>query len=233
MATWPSLRGGKPPALRHRTHSDRYRAVRWKDPHPAVDIRLRRPYMQLIAQLIANMVVGMAVKNFRDEHALKGAFLSNKLLRLVDLIALQGDELLRDAEITIPSRAVACTLFIGDKGQVSLADIAEALDEPHQLSAQRVEGLIQLGLLERRDDPNDRRRKVLSLTRRGKAQYQLLLVRLAEIEQAFIDLYTEIKADLPTILENAIGALQRTPLLERIRKNAVDARELNRKKKAT
>ena len=174
----------------------------------------------------------MVAKNFRDKHALKGAFLTNKLLRLVDLIALQGDELLSDAGITIPSRAVACALFIGDKGQVSLTDIAEALDESHQLSAQRVEGLIQLGLLERRDDPNDRRRKVLSLTRRGKAQYQLLLVRLAEIEQAFIDLYTEIKSDLPTILENAICALQGIPLLQRIRENAMSPQELNRNQKA-
>ncbi|MFC2950659.1 MarR family winged helix-turn-helix transcriptional regulator [Marinicaulis aureus] len=159
--------------------------------------------------------------------------MSNKLLRLVDLIALQGDELLRDAQITIPSRAVACTLFIGDKGQVSLADIAEALDEPHQLSAQRVESLIQLGLLERRNDPNDGRRKVLSLTKKGKIQYRLLLVRLEEIERAFTDLYAEINHDLPAILESAIDALHRNPLLERIRKGALSVRQPSRKKKAT
>lgn len=166
------------------------------------------------------MVANMVTKNFRDEHALNGAFLSNKLLRLVDLIALQGDDLLREAEITIPSRAVACTLFIGDKGQASLADIAKALDEPHQLTAQRVEGLIQLDLLERRDDPDDRRRKALTLTRKGKAQYQLLLVRLAEIERALSDLYAEIGFDLSEILETAIGALRRTPLLDRICRTA-------------
>ena len=180
--------------------------------------------MQLIAQFFEficfNLVTVVVAKNFRDEHALKGAFVSNKLLRLVDLIALQGDDLLRDAEITLPSRAVAYTLFIGDKGQASLADIAKALDEPHQLSAQRVEGLIQLGLLERKDDPKDRRRKALSLTRKGKRQYQLLLVRLEEIEQALSDLYTEIGYDLPEILEAAIDALGRTPLLDRIRENA-------------
>lgn len=162
----------------------------------------------------------MTAMNFRDEHALKGAFVSNKLLRLVDLIADQGDDLLREAGITIPSRAVGCTLFIGDKGQVSLTDVAKALDEPHQLSAQRVESLIQLGLLERRDDPKDRRRKVLRLTKNGKVQYQRLRVRLAEIEQAFTDLYAEIDHDLSAILDRAIDALYRTPLLERIRKQA-------------
>jgi hypothetical protein len=57
------------------------------------------------------MVDSMTAMNFREKHALKGAFVSNKLLRLVDLIADQGDDLLREAEITIPSRAVGCTLF--------------------------------------------------------------------------------------------------------------------------
>lgn len=160
----------------------------------------------------------MTATNYRDEHALKGAFLSNKLLRLVELIADQGDDVLREAEITVPARAVACALFIGENDHVSLADIAKALGEPHQLSAQRVEGLIQLGLLERGDDPKDRRRKVLRLTENGTTQYQRLRVRLTEIERAFTGLYAEIGHDLPSILDLAIDALHRTPLLERIRR---------------
>lgn len=196
------------------------------------DIRPREPYTQLIAKFNAYMVDNMKATNFRDEHALKGAFVSNKLLRLVDLIADQGDDLLREAEITVPARAVACTLFIGEKDQVSLADIAKALDEPHQLSAQRVEGLIRLGLLERRDDPKDRRRKVLRLTKNGKVQYQRLRVRLAEIEQAFNDLYAEIDHDLSAILDGAIDALRRTPLLERIRKHATKAEASDKNQKA-
>lgn len=161
----------------------------------------------------------MAQRNFRDRHTLKGAFLSNLLLRLVDLIALQGDDLLRDAGIIFPSRAVSSVLFIGDRGQVSAADIAKALDEPHQLTAQRIEVLIELNLLKRINDPHDRRRKVLMLSRKGKDQHQRLVCRLAEIEQAFLGLYTEIDCDLPTVLERADQALQRVPILERIQKN--------------
>lgn len=173
--------------------------------------------MQIIAQIFAYMVTLMVATNFRDEHALKGAFLSNKLLRLVDLIGLQGNELLQDAGITLPSNAVALILYVGDQKQASLAEIARALDESHQLTAHRVDPLIQSGLLERRDDPNDRRRKALSLTRKGKAQYQLLLERLKEIEQALAGLYAEIGHDIPTILEAAITALTRSSLLERVR----------------
>lgn len=161
----------------------------------------------------------MAGKNYRDAHVLKGAFLSNGLLRLVDLIALQGDDLLGDADIIIPSRAVACTLFIGDTDRVSVADIAKALDEPHQLTTQRTDVLSELGLLKRIDDPDDSRRKLLMLTRKGKDQYRRLIIRLAEIEQAFLGLYAEIECDLPIVLARAIEALDRTPMLKRIQMN--------------
>jgi DNA-binding MarR family transcriptional regulator len=165
----------------------------------------------------------MTAKNFRDEHALKGAFLSNLLLRLVDLIANQGDDLLRKAEITIPARAVACVLFIGDKGETSLADIAKGLDESHQLAAHRVEGLIELDLIERSDDPRDRRRKILSLTPKGRTQYKRLCARLAEIEAALSGLYEEIGIHIPTIIEQAVESLHRTPLLDRIHANPTRA----------
>lgn len=175
--------------------------------------------MQNIAQTFAYMDSAME-KNFRDDHALKGAFLSNTLLRLVDLIALQGDDLLREAGITIPARAVATMLYIGDKGEASLADIAKALNEAHQLTAHRVEGIIQLGLTERANDPTDGRRKILRLTGEGQVQYQRLLIRLAEIEQAFLGLYAEIGHNLPGILDQALQALKRSPLLERIQANS-------------
>lgn len=166
----------------------------------------------------------MVGRNFRDEHALSGAFLSNKLIRLVDVIGAQGTQLLEDAGISIPSNAVALTLFVGDRGQASLADIAKALDEVHQLTSTRVESLIQLGLLERRDDPNDGRRKALSLTKKGKAQYRRLLQRLTEIETAMAGLYAEIGHDLPAILETAMEALNREPLIARIRETTSESK---------
>jgi DNA-binding MarR family transcriptional regulator len=165
----------------------------------------------------------MQTRHFTDTHALKGAFVANRLGALVDLIALQGDSLLQDAGITIPSRAVSCVLLVGDQGQVSAADIAKALQQPHQLATQRVEALIKLGLLKRIDDPEDGRRKILTLTAKGKDQYARLNVRLAEAEQAFLGLFAEIDCDLPAIVERALQSLHSTPLLQRIQRNAAAA----------
>ena len=166
----------------------------------------------------------MQTRHFTDTHALKGAFLANRLSALVDLIALQGDSLLQDAGISIPSRAVSCVLLVGDQGQVSAADIAKALEQPHQLATQRVDALIKLGVLKRIEDREDGRRKILVLTARGKDQYARLNVRLAEAQQAFLGLFAEIDCDLPAVLERTLQALRSTPLLQRIQGNAAAAR---------
>lgn len=165
----------------------------------------------------------MQIRHFTDTHALKGAFVANRLSALVDLIALQGDSLLQDAGVSIPARAVSCVLLVGDQGQVSAADIAKALQQPHQLATQRVEALIKLGLLKRIEDRNDGRRKILALTAKGNDQYTRLNVRLAEVEQAFLGLFAEIDCDLPAVLERTLQALRSTPLLERIQGNAAAA----------
>lgn len=162
----------------------------------------------------------MQTPHFTETHALKGAFVANRLSALVDLIALQGDLLLQDAGISVPSRAVSCVLLVGDEGQVSAADIAKALQQPHQLATQRVEALIKLGLLKRIDDPEDGRRKILTLSTRGRDQYARLKLRLAEAEQAFNGLFAEIDCDLPAVVERAFQALRATPLLQRIQANA-------------
>lgn len=157
---------------------------------------------------------------YTDTHALRGAFVANLLGRLVELIARQGDELLQDADITVPSRAVSCMLFVGDKVHASAADIAKSLNQPHQLVSQRVDVLIGLGFLERVSDPEDRRRKILVLTQAGNDQYRRLCARLAEAEQAFGDLFADIGCDLIDLSEQAIIALDNAPLLHRIRANA-------------
>jgi DNA-binding MarR family transcriptional regulator len=186
-------------------------------------------YNQLYKTL-DKLIGAVQMPHFTETHALKGAFVANQLSALVDLIALQGDSLLDDAGITIPSRAVSCVLLVGDQGQVSAADIAKALQQPHQLATQRVEALIKLGLLKRIDDPEDGRRKILALTARGKDQYARLNVRLAEVEQAFLGLFAEIDCDLPVALERALEALRSTPLLQRIQGNAASTRtSLSRK----
>lgn len=158
--------------------------------------------------------------SFPYDHPLSGAFLANRLDRLADLIADQGETLLRDAGLDMPSRTVSLLLLVGDHRKLSAADAAALLGHPHQLVTQRTELLIGLGLIERKDDPADGRRKVLTLSTKGKGQYARLRTRLSEAAEAFGALFDEIGCDLAAMAAKAHAALERRPLHARMTSTA-------------
>lgn len=157
---------------------------------------------------------------FPDDHPLSGAFLANRLDRLADLIADQGEALLQHAGLDMPPRTVSLLLFVGEHRKLSAADAAALLGLPHQLVTQRTELLIGLGLIERKDDPADGRRKVLTLSAKGRGQYARLRTRLAEAADAFDALFDEIGCDLARIVAKAQAALEREPLSQRMKQRA-------------
>jgi DNA-binding MarR family transcriptional regulator len=156
-------------------------------------------------------------ETFTDAHVLRDAFVANLLGRLVDLIVDQGEDLLKDAGLTFPSRAVSCVLLIGERGKISASDIAQELKQPHQLVTQRIELLIELSIVKRVDDPRDGRRKILTLTDKGRQQFKRLQTLLAESDRAFKDLFAEIECDLHAAAKRAMAALVTRPVLDRVR----------------
>lgn len=162
----------------------------------------------------------MQPTNIMDQHRLRGAFLSNKLLRLVDTIADQGAELLETEGIQVPPRAISTVLMIGEVENVTAADIAAALNQPHQLATQRIDALCRGGLVRKQPHHSDSRRKVLALTEQGDRQYQRLLLILEKIKATMEAIYAEIGCDLAAKAEEADKALQRRSLAERIRDDA-------------
>jgi DNA-binding MarR family transcriptional regulator len=163
---------------------------------------------------------------FPDDHPLSGAFLANRLDRLADLIADQGEALLRDAGLDMPSRTVSLLLLVGDHRKLSAADAAALIGLPHQLVTQRTELLIGLGLVERKDDPADGRRKVLTLSAKGKGQYARMRTRLTEAAAAFEALFDDIGCDLAAMAAKAQAALERKPLSARMKPAASVAKRV-------
>ncbi|MBU2607664.1 MAG: MarR family transcriptional regulator [Alphaproteobacteria bacterium] len=159
----------------------------------------------------------MTSENYLMTHPLRGAFLAKQLDFLAELISIQGEEMLQDAGIQFPSRAISAALLIGERGSISAADIAEALDQPHQLVSQRIELLIGAGVVSRLPDPEDGRRKTLQLTDKGIEQFERMKGRLAEVERAFQALFEEVGCDLSHYLSRAAEALCQTSLLQRLK----------------
>lgn len=155
--------------------------------------------------------------SFIDSHPLRKAFLANTLDALVAQIVEQGEDLLRAAGIGFPARASSTVLLLGERSEMSAADIAKALRQPHQLVTQRIELLIELGIVARVDDPHDARRKALRLTGKGRRQFDLLNRTLEEAQAAFQELFREIGCDLSAKALLAVAVLNRSPLLSRTR----------------
>ncbi len=158
----------------------------------------------------------MSKRSFVDRHETHDAFLGNVLVRLLDVIEVQGDELYRDVGLSFPPRASSTILLICESDGVTTADIARELHQPHQLATQRVEALIKLGLLKRKTDPEDARRKNLVLTRKGKKEAALLRVTLLEAKQMFEGLYKEIGVNLSDLAFRAMSGLTETSMSARI-----------------
>lgn len=77
--------------------------------------------------------------------------------------------------------------------------------------------LIQLGIIERVDDPEDGRRKLLRLTPKGRDQFAILSGRLEKAGRAFEALFAEIGCDLPEVTRQVAEALQNKSLLNRMK----------------
>jgi DNA-binding MarR family transcriptional regulator len=58
------------------------------------------------------------------------------------------------------------------KGVCGLSDISERFDISNAAASQLVDKLVQSGLIQREEDPHDRRAKLLNLTDKGKALIQ-------------------------------------------------------------
>lgn len=150
-----------------------------------------------------------------DTHAMTVAFLAHRLDRLADLIVGQGEQLLRGAGLEMPSRTLSLFLLIGEEGPLSAADVVLRLEQPHQLVTQRVEVLMDLGLIERAGHPSDGRRKLLKLSAKGRTQHAALAQCLSRAAVGFQNLFEEIGCDLSLITTKANEALQRRPLIDR------------------
>jgi DNA-binding MarR family transcriptional regulator len=157
----------------------------------------------------------MTRSDFLDTHALKSAFLGNMLDRLVELIAQQGDDLMAAANISFPSRAVSTMLLISEQQNLTAADIASVLKQPHQLVTQRIELLLKLGVVVREPDPKDGRRKILVLSTKGTEETARMRRCLADVSGVLKNLQSEIQVDLEVGALKAVNALSERSILER------------------
>ncbi len=148
---------------------------------------------------------------------LSSAYMAHFCRRLADLIIDQGGELLKEMKLVTPSTAMSSVFYLDKNSQSTVAALAGALGVSHQMATQRINSLIKLGLVERISSVQDKRSKVINLTKLGKSEVKKLTPFATKMTKAFEKLETELECNLTNIIRQAELALIDKPLKQRIK----------------
>lgn len=142
-------------------------------------------------------------------------FLGRLSETLSNLIEAQSADVFAANGLLIPVKSCSLMLTVEALEPASAIDLARALDCSHQLVLQKTPKLTELGMVVRVPCPDDRRRKLFSLTDRGREQLALF----RSLEPRFVTAYNDLEAaigDIHTVLQTSIAALRQRPLEERM-----------------
>jgi DNA-binding MarR family transcriptional regulator len=152
-----------------------------------------------------------------SQKPLRRVFLGDTLDQLSAVILEQGQKALREAGVELSPRVAPIVLLLAKRGPLTAADLAKALQQPHQLVAQRLDALVDLKIIIRVSDPADARRKLLKMTPKGRVQLARLKEMLDLIEAAYERMFDRIGCDLSAKVLEAAEELSREPLADRVR----------------
>ena len=157
----------------------------------------------------------MSRDSYFEKHNLSPVFLGHELGVLRDKIASQGDEFLKRQGLSFPSRLCSTLIVIKENQPVTSAEIGRLLDIVHQHVTQRVNRLIDLGLVYRQVNRQDSRQKDLLLTPEGETQVRQMYRCLELIRQSYEQWFEELDVDLSSAVRRALESLESVTIEER------------------
>lgn len=140
---------------------------------------------------------------------------------LSDLVIEQGKEVFRQRGLRTNPQCASVVLALAQFGPTTLANLGRMLGQPHQIIAQRIKLLEPHGLVTRKPDRNDARRKLLSLSAKGRKEALSIAEIISEAELVFARIYEEIGINTSEALMKTIAAFEATPMAERLKTNLV------------
>lgn len=145
-----------------------------------------------------------------------GAAIGARLRRLSERLDRDADKIYADLDIVFEQRWYGVLNQLTLLGPLSVGDLAEALGITHAAVSQTRAALAAQGLVLSSDDPNDARRRVLSLSAAGRR----LVTRLTPIWNALNEAARELDREAGRVvdaLERLERALDHASLPDRVR----------------
>ncbi|WP_417593045.1 MarR family transcriptional regulator [Parasphingorhabdus sp.] len=136
------------------------------------------------------------------------AFFAFLAIQLTDRITSEGARFSTAIGLEIPVNTMS-TIMVLKEGPASVTEIASALNVSHVAVIKTIRILNDKGILERRNDPSDGRRKPLSLTSKGTQVAADVSTVIEKAQSVYRELFEEIGVDLHEALLKMNAALDR------------------------
>lgn len=143
-------------------------------------------------------------------------FLGTRLKRLSDSLYDEVDKVYARHNIQLSSRVTAVIFLLYQDGDAAITEIAEALGITHPAVNQMSKKLHQQGYVDTRPDPNDERRRLLSLTETGQQLVQQLIPIWENLQYCLDDMLKASEHQLLPAVLNLEHQSQQLALSERI-----------------
>jgi DNA-binding MarR family transcriptional regulator len=145
------------------------------------------------------------------------AFLAHLLRRLSDDL-VEGDKLWHaELGVSTPPKTTSTMLALDERGSLSVTELAALLRQSHPLVIQWIKALSAEGLVETVRDREDRRRSLVSLTAKGRAEMPKLRRAIDDVAGAVRSLMGDVQPGVYEALWQ-IERMNRThPFIDRIR----------------
>jgi MarR family transcriptional regulator, organic hydroperoxide resistance regulator len=145
------------------------------------------------------------------------AFLAHRLRRLSETLLQASAEVMSGIGFTGPARSVSTLLLLDAERQLAITEIAARLCFSHPLIVNLVHSLVAEGYAEEHKDPNDARRRLVSLTSKGRAQATILRKYNGVVEEVILALGADAGADLYGDVEKIEAALITRSFTDRLK----------------
>ncbi|MEQ1618912.1 MAG: MarR family transcriptional regulator [Terricaulis sp.] len=156
----------------------------------------------------------LPLTDFADELGV--GYMNLVIRRIGQLIASAGDAYMRERGIAVPATSTSVLTYVSLREGSPLAEIAQSLGYTHQAVAKVIDMFEAKGLVQVKISDEDMRMRLVTLTRKGRREADLVRAVADRAAIVFEEVFDEIGVDVFSALRDFERALARRPLSGRL-----------------
>ena len=126
-------------------------------------------------------------------HDYGSLLLGSRLRKVSEALYAGVDEVYRSAGVDLPSRCFPILFLLRDHGRLGISELAARLGQTHPAVSQMSRKLLRHRVVRESPDPRDDRRRLLSLSARGRS----VMARLEPVWKAIVAAVGDLEAEHP------------------------------------